>query len=103
MSENEYAVAVAEFLRKKGVTRCPTACAARPTATSPRPTVPPCATMTRPAKRRGRRSCFVTNKPKRRESDRESLSTLHPSATPVFRPPLLLEGPHPFGRIGAVA
>ena len=27
MSENEYAVAVAEFLRKKGVTRCPTACA----------------------------------------------------------------------------
>ena len=27
MSENEYAAAVAEFLRKKGVTRCPTACA----------------------------------------------------------------------------
>ena len=26
MSENEYATAVAEFLRKKGVTRCPTAC-----------------------------------------------------------------------------
>ena len=26
MSENEYAAAVAEFLRKKGVTRCPTAC-----------------------------------------------------------------------------
>ena len=26
MSENEYAKAVAEFLNKKGVTRCPTAC-----------------------------------------------------------------------------
>jgi hypothetical protein len=26
MSENEYAAAVAEFLRKKGITRCPTAC-----------------------------------------------------------------------------
>ena len=26
MSETEYASAVAEFLRKKGVTRCPTAC-----------------------------------------------------------------------------
>jgi hypothetical protein len=26
MSENEYARAVAEFMRKKGVTRCPTAC-----------------------------------------------------------------------------
>jgi len=26
MSENEYAAAVAEFLRNKGVTRCPTAC-----------------------------------------------------------------------------
>jgi hypothetical protein len=26
VSENEYAAAVAEFLRKKGVTRCPTAC-----------------------------------------------------------------------------
>jgi hypothetical protein len=26
MSENEYTAAVAEFLRKKGVTRCPTAC-----------------------------------------------------------------------------
>ena len=26
MSENEYAAAVAEFLRSKGVTRCPTAC-----------------------------------------------------------------------------
>jgi len=26
MSENEYAAAVAEFLNKRGVTRCPTAC-----------------------------------------------------------------------------
>jgi hypothetical protein len=26
-SETEYAAAVAEFLRKKGVTRCPTVCA----------------------------------------------------------------------------
>ena len=26
MSETDYAAAVAEFLRKKGVTRCPTAC-----------------------------------------------------------------------------
>jgi hypothetical protein len=26
MSESEYAAALAEFLRKKGVTRCPTAC-----------------------------------------------------------------------------
>ncbi|MBV9016289.1 MAG: hypothetical protein JO213_02490 [Alphaproteobacteria bacterium] len=26
MSENEYAAAVAEFLRNKGITRCPTAC-----------------------------------------------------------------------------
>jgi hypothetical protein len=26
MSEHEYASAVAEFMRKKGVTRCPTAC-----------------------------------------------------------------------------
>jgi len=26
MSENEYAAAVAEFLHKRGVTRCPTAC-----------------------------------------------------------------------------
>lgn len=26
MSENEYAAAMAEFLRKKGITRCPTAC-----------------------------------------------------------------------------
>jgi hypothetical protein len=26
MSENDYAAAVAEFLRKRGVTRCPTAC-----------------------------------------------------------------------------
>jgi hypothetical protein len=26
MSEHEYARAVAEFMRKKGVTRCPTAC-----------------------------------------------------------------------------
>jgi hypothetical protein len=26
MSENEYARAVAEFLSKRGVTRCPTAC-----------------------------------------------------------------------------
>ena len=26
MSENKYAAAVAEFLRKRGVTRCPTAC-----------------------------------------------------------------------------
>ena len=27
MSETDYAAAVADFLRKKGVTRCPTACA----------------------------------------------------------------------------
>jgi hypothetical protein len=26
MSTNEYDAAIAEFLRKKGVTRCPTAC-----------------------------------------------------------------------------
>ena len=26
MSENEYAASVAEFMRKKGITRCPTAC-----------------------------------------------------------------------------
>ena len=26
MSENEYAAAVAEFLHKRGVTRCPAAC-----------------------------------------------------------------------------
>ena len=26
MSETEYAAAIAEFLRKKSVTRCPTAC-----------------------------------------------------------------------------
>ena len=26
MSEHEYAAAIAEFLRNKGVTRCPTAC-----------------------------------------------------------------------------
>jgi hypothetical protein len=26
MSGNEYAAAVAEFLRNKGITRCPTAC-----------------------------------------------------------------------------
>ena len=26
MSENEYAATVAEFLRNKGVTRCPTVC-----------------------------------------------------------------------------
>ena len=26
MSENEYAAAVAEFLRRRAVTRCPTAC-----------------------------------------------------------------------------
>jgi hypothetical protein len=26
MSENKYAAAVAEFLHKRGVTRCPTAC-----------------------------------------------------------------------------
>lgn len=26
ISETEYASAVAEFLRKKGITRCPTAC-----------------------------------------------------------------------------
>jgi hypothetical protein len=29
MSENEYAAAVAEFLRNKRVTRCPTACIVR--------------------------------------------------------------------------
>jgi hypothetical protein len=29
VSENEYAAAVAEFLRKKGITRCPTACVVR--------------------------------------------------------------------------
>ena len=33
-SETEYAAAVAEFLRKKGVTRCPTVCAV-PTRGSP--------------------------------------------------------------------
>jgi len=27
MSQNEYDVAIAEFMRKKGITRCPTACA----------------------------------------------------------------------------
>jgi hypothetical protein len=27
MSQNEYDVAVAEFMRTKGITRCPTACA----------------------------------------------------------------------------
>jgi hypothetical protein len=27
MSQTEYDAAIAEFLRKKGVTRCPTACA----------------------------------------------------------------------------
>jgi hypothetical protein len=27
MSQNEYDAAIAEFMRKKGVTRCPTACA----------------------------------------------------------------------------
>ena len=27
MSQNEYDAAVAEFMRKKGITRCPTACA----------------------------------------------------------------------------
>ena len=26
MSQNEYEAAIAEFLRRKGVTRCPTAC-----------------------------------------------------------------------------
>lgn len=26
MSETEYASAIAEFMRKKGITRCPTAC-----------------------------------------------------------------------------
>jgi len=33
-NETEYAAAVAEFLRKKGVTRCPTVCMA-PTRGSP--------------------------------------------------------------------
>lgn len=27
MSQNEYESAIAEFMRKKGITRCPTACA----------------------------------------------------------------------------
>lgn len=27
MSQNDYDAAIAEFMRKKGVTRCPTACA----------------------------------------------------------------------------
>ena len=27
MSQNEYDIALAEFMRKKGITRCPTACA----------------------------------------------------------------------------
>jgi hypothetical protein len=27
MSRNEYDTAIAEFMRKKGITRCPTACA----------------------------------------------------------------------------
>ncbi|HZK90799.1 MAG TPA: hypothetical protein VFC56_11685 [Stellaceae bacterium] len=27
MSQNEYDTAIAEFMRKKGITRCPTACA----------------------------------------------------------------------------
>jgi hypothetical protein len=27
MSQNEYDAAIAEFMRKKGITRCPTACA----------------------------------------------------------------------------
>jgi hypothetical protein len=27
MTQEEYAAAIAEFIRKKGVTRCPTACA----------------------------------------------------------------------------
>ena len=27
MSQNEYDVAIAEFMRTKGITRCPTACA----------------------------------------------------------------------------
>jgi hypothetical protein len=33
MSRNEYETAVAEFMRKKGITRCPAACAV-PTHTS---------------------------------------------------------------------
>jgi hypothetical protein len=33
MSRNEYDTAVAEFMRKKGITRCPAACAV-PTHTS---------------------------------------------------------------------
>jgi hypothetical protein len=33
MSRNEYDAAVAEFMRKKGITRCPAACAV-PTHTS---------------------------------------------------------------------
>ena len=33
MSETEYDAAVAEFIRKKGVTRCPTACVAPTNAT----------------------------------------------------------------------
>lgn len=27
MSQNDYDAAIAEFMRKKGITRCPTACA----------------------------------------------------------------------------
>jgi hypothetical protein len=33
MSQNEYDAAIAEFMRKKGITRCPAACAV-PTHTS---------------------------------------------------------------------
>ena len=33
MSQNDYEAAIAEFLRRKGVTRCPTACAVQTRAT----------------------------------------------------------------------
>jgi hypothetical protein len=62
MSENEYAAAVAEFLRNKGVTRCPTACIVPTHGRVPEADRAARAVMLPPRRPRDRKSSIVTSK-----------------------------------------
>jgi hypothetical protein len=62
LSENEYAVAVSEFLRKKGVTRCPTPCIVSTHGKVPEADRAALRNYAAPRSPRNRKSSIVTSK-----------------------------------------
>jgi hypothetical protein len=63
MTPEEYAAAVADFIRRKGVTRCPTACAS------------PTQGMVSPADQRRLEEYWITSERRREKSQRRGVGT----------------------------